>query len=55
MIWLVDINYKVEQMLAMDMVLIYSTFMFSLSLKENIPALKVFHIYNYKVSIIKFF
>ena len=55
MIWLVDINYRVEQMLVVDRVLIYSTFMFSLGLKENINALKKFHIHNYKVSIIKFF
>ena len=31
-----------EQMLAMDRVSIYYTFMFSLNLKENIHALKVF-------------
>jgi hypothetical protein len=55
MIWLVDSNNKLKQMLAMDRVLIYSTFMFSLGLKENIHALKKFHIHNYKVSIIKFF
>jgi hypothetical protein len=37
-----------EQMLAIDKVLI-------LGLKENIHALKDFHIHNYKVSSIKFF
>jgi hypothetical protein len=42
-------------MLVVYRVLIYSTFMFSLGLKENIHVLKVFHIHNYKVSIIKFF
>jgi hypothetical protein len=42
-------------MLVLDRVLIYSTFMFSLGLKENINALKKNHIHNYKVSIIKFF
>jgi hypothetical protein len=56
MIWLVDMNYRVEQMLVVDRVLIYYTFMFSLGLKENIHALKVFHIHNYKkFHIIKFF
>jgi hypothetical protein len=44
-----------EHMLAMDRVLIYSTFMFSMGLKENIHALKKFHIHNYKTSIIKCF
>jgi hypothetical protein len=55
MIWLVDSNNKLEQMLAMDRVLIYSTFMFSLGLKKNTHALKNFHIHNYKVSSINFF
>jgi hypothetical protein len=52
MLWLVDSN-KANG--AMDKVLIYSAFMFSMGLKENIHALKVFHIHNYKVSIIKFY
>jgi hypothetical protein len=42
MIWLVDINHRMEQMLVVDRVLIYSTFMFSLGLKKNIYALKKF-------------
>jgi hypothetical protein len=42
-------------MFPMDMVFIfYLTFMFNLGLKANIHVLKVFHIHNYKVSIIKF-